>query len=394
MKKYDFDRIIDRRGSGAIKCDQLEERFGRPDLIGAWVADMDFATPPFILEALRSRLDHPILGYTGEPADYRPAIADWQRKMHGWEIEPEWLSYIPGIVKGIGMVINVFTKPGENVIIMPPVYHPFRITTEENGRNVVNVPLIEDAEGRYSMNYEVLETLPEGGVLLLSNPHNPGGRIWTREELARLAKICRSKGILVVSDEIHADMALWGGKHVPFATSCPEAAEISITFGAPTKTFNIPGVVSSFSVIPNKEIRERFYGWLAANEFGDAPIFSHIAAIAAYREGSEWRREMLDYIEDNIRFVEEYCKEHIPGVKALRPDASFLVWLDCRELRLGHDELVDLFVNKARVALNDGEMFGKEGAGFMRLNVAEPRKVVEEIMERIRKAVEQQGKAD
>lgn len=388
MGKYDFDRVIDRHGSGAIKVDSLEERYGRPDLIAAWVADMDFATPPFIIDALKKRLEHPIFGYTAEPADYRPAIIDWERNLHGWEIDPEWLSYIPGIVKGIGMVLNVFTKPGEDVIIMPPVYHPFRIVPEENGRNVVNIPMIEDENHRYHVDFEAFENLEtKGGVLIFSNPHNPSGRMWSKEELQKVAEISKKKNLLVISDEIHADMALWGNKHVPFATVSDDAAQNSITFCAPSKTFNIPGIVSSFSVIPNKDIRDRFYGWLEASEFNAAPMMSPIATIAAYRKGDEWRKEMLAYIEDNIRFVEDYCEKNIPGVRALRPEASFLVWLDCRELGLSHDELIDLFVNKARVALNDGAMFGKEGDGLMRLNVASPRSVMEEVMNRIKEAV-------
>lgn len=388
MKKYDFDKVIDRHGSGAIKVDCLEERYGRPDLIAAWVADMDFATPSFILDALKERLEHPIMGYTAEPADYRPAIIDWERSLHGWEIDPEWLSYIPGIVKGIGMVLNVFTKPGDDVVIMPPVYHPFRIVPEENGRKVVNVPMIEDENHRYHIDFEAFEKLDtKGGVLIFSNPHNPSGRMWSKEELQKLAEISKRKNLLVISDEIHADMALWGNKHIPFATVSEDAAQNSITFCAPSKTFNIPGIVSSFSVVPNKEIRDRFYGWLVASEFNEAPMFSPIATIAAYRMGEEWRKEMLSYVEDNIRFVEDYCEKNIPGVTALRPDASFLVWLDCRELGLSQDALVDLFVNKARVALNDGVMFGKEGEGLMRLNVASPRSVMKEVMERIKGAV-------
>lgn len=388
MGKYDFDRVIDRHGSGAIKVDSLEERYGRPDLIAAWVADMDFATPPFIIDALKKRLEHPIFGYTAEPADYRPAIIDWERNLHGWEIDPEWLSYIPGIVKGIGMVLNVFTKPGEDVIIMPPVYHPFRIVPEENGRNVVNIPMIEDENHRYHVDFEAFENLEtNGGVLIFANPHNPSGRMWSKEELQKVAEISKKKNLLVISDEIHADMALWGNKHVPFATVSDDAAQNSITFCAPSKTFNIPGIVSSFSVIPNKDIRDRFYGWLEASDFNAAPMMSPIATIAAYRKGDEWRKEMLAYIEDNIRFVEDYCEKNIPGVRALRPEASFLVWLDCRGLGLSHDELVDLFVNKARVALNDGAMFGKEGDGLMRLNVASPRSVMEEVMNRIKEAV-------
>lgn len=388
MDNYSFDTIIARTGSGAIKTDVLEERFGRSDLLAAWVADMDFATPPFIIDALKKRLDHPILGYTKEPADYRPAIIDWERELHGWHIRPEWISYIPGIVKGIGMVINVFTKPGDNVVIMPPVYHPFRITAQLNGRNVVNVPLLTDADGGYHINFHALEQLPAaGGVLLLSNPHNPGGTMWSGDDLRRLASICHEKKLLVVSDEIHADMALWGNRHIPFASVSDEAADNSITFCAPTKTFNIPGIVSSFSVVPNPAVREKFYGWLEANEFNDAPLLSHIAAVAAYRHGKQWRREMLGYVEGNIRFTQQFFADNVPAIKVICPQASFLVWLDCRGLGLDHDRLVGLFVDKARVALNDGAMFGEEGNGFMRLNVATPRQTLTEILTRIATAI-------
>lgn len=388
MSNYSFDTIIERRGTGAIKTDVLEERYGREDLLAAWVADMDFATPDFVIEALRKRLEHPILGYTKEPEDYRPSIIDWERNLHGWEIKPEWISYIPGIVKGIGMVINVFTNAEDDVVIMPPVYHPFRITAELNGRKVVNVPLIMDSEGRYHMDLEAMERLQtKGGVLIMSNPHNPGGTVWSKDELVKLAEICKKKKLIVISDEIHADMTLWENRHVPFATVSEEAALNSITFCAPSKTFNIPGIVSSFSVVPNDALRDKFYKWMEASEFNDAPLLSHIATVAAYRKGDEWRREMLHYVEDNIRFTEDFIRENVKGINALRPDASFLVWLDCRELGLDHDDLIDLFVNKARLALNDGEMFGVEGKGFMRLNVAIPRENLREILSRIADAV-------
>ncbi len=388
-QRYNFDEVIDRHGTDAVKQDKLKDYFGREDIIAAWVADMDFATPSFVIDAIRERLEHPVLGYTCEPSDYRPAIIDWQRKLHGWEIQPEWLSYIPGIVKGIGMAINAFTNPGDPVVIMPPVYHPFRITTELNGRKVVNVPLLSDEEGRFFMDFEALEALDvNGGLMIISNPHNPGGRNWSREELARLARICKSKGITVISDEIHADMCLWGNTHVPFAASCDEAAEISVTFGAPSKTFNIPGVVSSFSVVPDAKLREKFYGWLEASELASAPLFSYVATIAAYRKGDEWRREMLDYVEENIRYTEDYCRKFIPEIRPLRPGASYLVWLDCRGLGLDHDRLQDFFINEARVALNDGEMFGQGGEGHMRFNMGEPRSVIKEILDRIREAVE------
>lgn len=388
MERYDFDKVIERKGTGALKTDRLTERFGRDDLLPAWVADMDFATPPFIIDALKNRLEHPIFGYCVEPSDYRPLIIQWEKSLHDWHLSPEWISYIPGIVKGIGMVVNVFTRPGDDVFIMPPVYHPFRITAELNGRNVVNVPLILRENGRYDIDFDLLENIEtKGGVLIFSNPHNPAGRAWSKTELQRLAEICRRKNILVISDEIHADMMLWGKSHVPFESVSDDARHNSITFCAPSKVFNIPGIVSSFAVISDEKIRDRFYGWLKANEFDEASDFSFVATCAAYRHGHEWRRQMLRYVEENIETVEAYCRENLPGIKALPPDASFLVWLDCRGLGLTQEQLVDLFVNKARVALNDGAMFGREGEGFMRLNVGMPRSELVKILERIKKAV-------
>lgn len=389
MGKYNFDKVIDRRGTGALKLDVLGERYGRADLLPLWVADMDFETPDFITGALRKRLDHSLFGYTVEPADYWPAVMDWLRDRHGWEVKREWLTFIPGIVKGIGMVINVFVKEDEKVIIQPPVYHPFRLTPEGNGREVVYNPLHENEDGSYSMDFENLEKVADDKcrLLILSNPHNPAGITWDRETLRRLAEFCHKRGIIVISDEIHSDMALWDNKHIPFASVSDEAAACSITFGAPSKTFNIAGIVSSYAIVPDEKLRNKFYGWLTANEFNDPTLFAPIATIAAFREGEEWRREMLDYVQGNIDFVIDYCREHIPAIKPLRPQASFLVWLDCRGLGLNHEELVDLFVEKAGLALNDGEMFGKEGKGFMRLNVGSPRSVLKEALDRLHAAI-------
>lgn len=389
MGKYDFDKIVDRRGTGALKFDVLKERYGRADLTPLWVADMDFETPSFITDALKQRLEHSLFGYTVEPDDYRPAIIDWIRDHHGWEVRPEWLSYIPGIVKGIGMVVNVFVKPDEKVIIQPPVYHPFRLTPQGNGREVVYNPLIENPDGTYSMDFDNLEKVadPSCRLLILSNPHNPGGIVWDRETLEKLARFCSSRGIIVISDEIHCDMALYGHKHIPFASVSPEAASCSITFSAPTKTFNIAGIVSSWCVVPDEKLRTRFFGWLKANELDEPNMFAPIATVAALRNGEEWRREMLRYIEGNIDFVINWCAERIPQIKPLRPQASYLVWLDCRGLGLSHDDLIDLFVNKARLALNDGAMFGPGGDGFMRLNVASPRKLLEQALLQLEDAV-------
>lgn len=389
MKTYNFDEIIDRSGSGDLKHEALLPRWGRNDLLPLWVADMDFATPDFVVDALKTRLSHPIFGYTIEPADHRPTIIDWNEAHHGWTIKPEWISFIPGIVKGIGFVVNVFTKPGEKVIIQPPVYHPFRMTPEDNGREVVFNPLRLREDGYYDMDFDNLSEVCDDKcrVLILSNPHNPAGVCWSKETLQRLADFCYEHNIIVISDEIHSDMALFGNRHVPFASVSERAADISITFAAPTKTFNMAGIVSSYAVISNDDLHQRFYGWLKANELDEPTIFAPIATIAAYQKGEEWRKQMLAYVEDNVRFVEDYCREHIPGVRPLRPQASFLVWLNCRGLELSHDKLLDLFIDKAHLALNDGEMFGPGGEGFMRLNVGTPRSVLRQALEQLAKAV-------
>ena len=387
---YNFDKIIDRRGSGALKTDALQDLYGRSDLIPLWVADMDFELPSFILDPLRKRLEHPVFGYTAEPADYWPSVIDWIKSHHGWDVKREWLTYIPGIVKGIGMVINVFLKEDEKVIIQPPVYHPFRLTPLGNKREVVLNPLRENANGLYSMDFENLEAVADEKckLLILANPHNPGGIVWDREILVRLADFCYEHNILVISDEIHCDLALWGHKHIPFASVSEKAAQNSITFGAPTKTFNLAGIVSSYAIVPNETIRTRFYDWMTANELNSPNMFAPIVTIAAFRHGEPYRQQLLHYIEQNIEFVIDYCKENIPQIKPVRPEASFLIWLDCRGLNLKQEDLIDLFVNKAHLALNEGSMFGHEGEGFMRFNVGSPRAIIEQAMKQLKEAVD------
>lgn len=387
---YDFDKIIDRSQSNAVKIDMMQDIWGRKDLIPLWVADMDFETPPFIIEALKERMEHPVFGYTVEPEDYWPAVIDWIRNHHQWEVKKEWMTYIPGIVKGMGMVVNVFTNPGDKIIIQPPVYHPFRLVPQGNKREVVYNPLKRKADGYYEMDFDNLAEVADEHckLLILSNPHNPAGLCWDKETLTRLAHFCHEKHILVISDEIHCDMALYGNKHIPFASVSEEAAHCSITFSAPTKTFNIAGIVSSWAIVPDDEIREKFFGWIKANEFEAPNLFAPIATIAALRNGEEWRQQMLRYVEGNIDYVIDFCKKYIPQIRPLRPQASFLVWLDCRELGLSHKKLNHLFVEKARLALNDGAMFGQGGEGFMRLNIASPRSVIEQAMHQLKEAID------
>ena len=391
MGKYNFDQLVDRRGTGALKLDVLKERYGESDLTPLWVADMDFLTPPFITEALRKRMEHSLFGYTVMPEGYWHTISQWIETHHDWKAEEDWFAFIPGIVKGIGMVINVFTKEDEKVIIQPPVYHPFRLTPQGNHREVVYNPLIESEDHTYRMDFENLAQVADDKckVLVLANPHNPGGIVWDKETLKKLADFCYDHHILVISDEIHCDMALYGHKHTPFASVSEKAAHCSITFGAPSKTFNIAGIVSSYAIVPDDEIRQKFFGWLKANEFDDPHLFAPIATMAAFsKEGEEWRKEMLDYIEGNIDFVAEYMHKYIPAIKVWKPQASFLVWLDCRDLNLSHEDLVHLFVNEAKLALNDGAMFGIGGTGFMRLNVASPRAVLKKALAQLKAAVD------
>ena len=386
--KYDFDRIIERKGTGALKYDALKERYGRDDLLPLWVADLDFETPDFITDAIRKRLDHSLFGYTITPAELWDTIAKWIYEHHEWKVRTEWLTFIPGVMKGVGAVINTFVKEDEKVIILPPVYHPFRLTPLGNEREVVYSPLKRVGDS-YEIDFDNLARVADDKcrLLILSNPHNPAGITWSRETLTRLADFCHERNIIVISDEIHSDLALFGNRHIPFASVSDKAAEISITFGAPSKTFNTAGIVNSYAIVPNDTLRRRFFKWLDANELSEPHLFAPIAIIAAFTKGEEWRRQLISYIEGNILFLEDYLSRNIPQIKPIRPQATFLVWLDCSGLGLDHERLVDLFVNKAHLALNDGEMFGLGGEGFMRLNTGTPRAILAKALEQLKEAV-------
>lgn len=389
MKHYNFDEVINRKGTSCVKYDGLKDTYqGKENLIPLWVADMDFATPDFIIDALKKRCEHPIFGYTFDDDEYYASILTWLHYKYNWKAEREWITYIPGIVKGIGLAVQCFTQPGDKVIIQPPVYHPFRLVPTRMGREVVYNPLkLED--GVYKMDFEQLESLIDKDckMLILSNPHNPGGIVWEKEALVKLAQICSAHGILVISDEIHAEMTYPQFRHHPFATVSPEAAVCSVTFMAPSKTFNIAGIVSSYAIVPDAQLREKFYSFLEAGELNAGTIFAFTATKAAYTYGAEWLQQMRSYVIENVNFVDEYLKKNIPQIKAYRPQASFLIWLDCRELGLSQPDLVHLFEDKAGLALNDGTMFGKEGEGFMRLNVGCPRSILSKALESLKKAI-------
>lgn len=390
MAKYNFDEIIDRSNTNALKIDVLEERYGRKDLISLWVADMDFKSPPAITKSIIKRAEHGIFGYTCPSQEYYDSIINWNKNKHDWAIEREWISFIPGIVKGIAFVVDCFTNNDDKILIQPPVYHPFRIVTELHKRQIVNNQLILDKEGYYKMDIEDLKRKIEScKVLILCNPHNPGGRVWTREELSEIADICFENDVLVISDEIHSDLVFEqeGHKHIPFASVSEKAAQNSITFMAPSKTFNIAGIVSSFAIIPNNKKRKQFFDYLTASELEEGHIFAYLAAEVAYTCCDEWLDELKKYLWANIQFIDGYLKKNIPQIKAIIPQASYLVWLDCRNLEMNQTDLASLFTNDARLALNDGAMFGCGGEGFMRLNIGSPLSVLEEAMNNLKIAV-------
>ena len=386
--QYDFDRIIDRRGTDALKIDALPTIWGRDDLLPLWVADMDFATPPFVLDELRKRLQCEVLGYTVRTPRWAASIVAWQKERYGWTIAPEWLNFVPGIVPGIALVINCFTRPGDAILIQPPVYHPYFHVPQNLGRVVRESPL-DLVDGQYSIDFERFERDVKGcSLFLLCHPHNPGGRVWTAEELRRMAEICHREGVVVVSDEIHADLTLPPYSHVPFASVSAEAEQNCITLMSPSKAFNMAGLTSSYSIIGNEALRIRFHQYLEHSELNLGHAFAFGSVAAAYSNGTEWLDQMLAYVKGNIDYVEQTLAEEIPLIGMLRPQASYLVFLDCRKLGLSQEELNRLFVDEARLALNDGAMFGKEGEGFMRLNVASPRSVIVEAMRRLKEAVD------
>lgn len=401
---YDFDKVVDRHGTHSVKWDGLKREFGRDDkdLTAMWIADMDWPTPDFVKDALRRQLDEtPVLGYTLDPEDYWDTVIGWIHDHHQWDVQKDWITYIPGIVKAIGIAISLFVAEDEGVVVMPPVYHPFFLTAQGNKRRVVWNPLIEDHDEQghlcgYHIDFEGLErVVTEDGkcrLLILCNPHNPCGITWDRETLLRVAQFAHEHHLLVISDEIHCDLAIFGHKHIPFASVSEEAAQESITFSAPTKTFNMAGVVSSWVIVPNREIRERLFGYLQANELNDPPMIAPVATVAALKQGEPWRQELLRHIESNVNFVIDYCRENIPGVHPVRPEASYLVWLDCRELGLDADALERFFLDDAHLALNPGNMFGKEGAGLMRLNVGCPISTLKNAMDKLAAAVRKLGK--
>lgn len=385
--KFNFDEVIDRRGTKCVKWDIYQKYFQRDNLLPLWIADMDFRSPDFVIKALRERLEHEVLGYTAYCDCWYEAIEGWLRQRYDWEIRREYLTFIPGIVRGIAYAVYCFTSEGDKVMMTPPVYPPFFNVTGKAGRAVVFSPL-EEREGRFYIHWERFEQDIKGcKMFILCHPHNPGGRVWSQEELTRIATICEREGVIVVSDEIHADLTFAPHRHLPFALSCPAAARISVSFMSPSKSFNIAGLSSSYAIVVDDALRERFYAFLTASDLCEGNIFSYEGLIAAYTHGEEWLNAVKEYIQKNIDFTEEYLAAHLPQIRIMRPEASFLVFLDCRGLGLSGKALEAFFLDKAHLALNAGASFGTGGEGYMRLNVGTSRTILQQALEQLREAV-------
>jgi cystathionine beta-lyase len=399
--KYDFDSEINRRGTNSVKWEfkQGEEElmaiehtdlfFGDDRTLPMWVADMDFKCPPAVVEAITSRAEHGIYGYSAPTAEFFDAAIDWMARRRGWEISKDWIVITPGVVPALNMLVQTFAAPGEKVLIQPPVYHPFSMAVENNQRQLARNPLILK-NGQYHMDFDGLERLcqdPQVKMAILCHPHNPVGRVWTEDELRRFGQICLDNDVLVVSDEIHGDLIYSGVSFTPFASLDSEFEQGSITCTAPSKTFNLAGLHTSTIVIPNEDYRRQFTLTLRNSGLFGASPFGLVALEAAYNQGEAWLDQVMQYIEGNLDYLIDYVSEKIPQISVVRPEGTYLVWLDCRGLGLDKMELRNLMLKEARVYLDEGFIFGPEGEGFERINIACPRSILEEALDRIREAV-------
>jgi len=368
--QYNFDEIIERRGTDCFKWDALQAMYGRGDVTPMWVADMDFRSPDFVMEAIRKRCKHEVLGYTMPSKGYWQAVTAWLQKHYNIQTSKESLHFIPGIVAGISYALLCLTQPGDRVLVTTPVYPPFLNLPKDSGRTLIGSPL-KIINSRFEIDFEDFERKAEGCKLfIMSNPHNPAGTVWDTEVLRRVAEICERHKVIVISDEIHADLTLPGHHHVSYST----VSDKGITFMAPSKTFNIAGLGSSICYIANPELRKRFFSWLDALGVAGGNIFAFTAAEAAFAHGEEWLQQMLEYLNANVQSLDNHLKTRMPKVKAVLPEASYLAWLNFSNYGLSHEQLKDLLLNEAKVALNDGTTFGgKDYECCFRLNLGCPR---------------------
>lgn len=386
--KYNFDEVIDRTNTASYKWDQSEKLFGRADILPLWVADMDFRAPKEVVDAITRRAEKGIYGYTFRTQGYYDAIIGWLSRRHGWEIRQDWITSSPGVVPAMSMIVQAFSEPGDNIILQSPVYYPFYDVIQSNGRNVVDNALLFH-DGRYTMDYDLLERQAQEGakMLLLCSPHNPGGRVWTREELEKVGDICIKHNVLIVVDEIHHDLVYPGNKHIPFASISEAFAQQSITCIAPSKTFNLAGLAAAVVIIPNEELRQKYNQLLKTLSLHMETYFGLTAIESAYTYGDEWLDQLLQYLEGNLNTVIQFVGEHLPQVGVIKPEGTYLVWLDCRAISDNPKTLKKLMWEKAGVAFNEGSMFGQAGAGFLRVNIACPRSLLVKALEQFAEAV-------
>ena len=382
--KYNFDKFIDRTHTSSVKYDLRQRVFERSDVIPMWVADMDFETPDFIRNAVIQRAGHPVYGYTFRDGDYYQPVMDWMQSHHDWTIQKDDIVFCPGVVPALNFSVLAFTNPGDRIIIQPPVYAPFYGAARDHGRELVFNPLIEE-DNTYKFDLKLLEEQAKSAkLLILCNPHNPVGRCWTKPELEMIAQICLRHQVLVLSDEIHADLVMPGHRHQVFANLSPEAAGITITAHAPSKTFNLAGLSTSSVIISNPELRSAFAQLIEKMHLGMGNLFGNIASTAAYEHGEPWRLQLIDYLKDNIDFTEAFIRKNIPALKMFRPEATYMIWLDFRKFRLDDETLKKKMIFDAGLGFNPGTEFGPGGEGFMRMNIACSRSVLTEALGRLR----------
>lgn len=386
--KFNFDKIIDRTNNFSAKWSEMNKNFGTNNLLPMWVADMDFLTAPCVMEALKDRLEQGIFGYTTRPSSYNESIVNWLDNRFSWKINQEWLMFSPAVITSISLLIQNLTQKNDKIMIQEPVYSPFHNIVESNERSLVISPLVKLDDGSYVMDYEDIEAkIKDVKVFILCNPHNPVGRVWTREELTRLGEICLKHNVLIISDEIHSDIILKNHKHTPFASISKEFRENTITCMAPTKTFNLAGLQSSFLVISNPYYYEVMDKAFSILDIKRNNAFSLVATEAAYNYGEDWLYELIKYIEDNVDFAIDYIKNHIPQLKVKKPEGTYLLWVDFSNLNVDKKDLKNALINKGRIALSDGSSFGIGGDGYYRINLACPRSMVLEGLKRIEFAI-------
>ena len=386
--KYNFDEVIDRNKNRSAKYDEREKKFGSSQVIPLWIADMGFRTAEPVIEAARRKADEGIWGYTSRPDSYYDAVCGWQRRRNGWEIDRSLLSFALGVVPAMSSMVNIFTEPEDKVLIQTPVYSEFYDVTESWGRQVVESPLVEK-DWAWSIDWVDFEKKAgEAKLFFLCSPHNPLGIVWTREDLVRMCEICMEKGVLIVSDEIHSDLIFHGKKHIPTASLSAEIGAHVITCMSATKTFNLAGLQAASILFPNKELKAKYDKFWFNLDIHRNNAFSSVIMEAAYNEGEEWLEQLLAYLSENFDFIRDYCREHIPQIKPNVPDATYLVWLDCRDLGMSNEELRAFMIEKAGLGLNEGWSFGRSLSGYMRLNAACPRSVLKKALDQLAAAVD------